>query len=408
MSKQDNLTDFLTDVADAIREKKGTTEKINPQNFSDEIRSLGAERQSVEWNDVNFYDYDGTRLYSYTWDEAMAMTELPPLPTAKGLICQEWNYTLEDIKAQSGRCDIGATYITDDGKTRFYLTIDSERAKDMWLYLTASVSGGIVVDWGDGTVETPTGTTLSLNHKYAELGDYVVAIEVKNGVLEFRGSSTYNVVSEVLAPFFERARAVRKIEIGYGISQINNYSFYMLTSLKYLSIPKEVTVLNGVFCMNCSSLVAFVIPKMVKSLGANAFGYCSSLKVVAIPNDFNELPNYVFTNCFSMRALVLPKKTQVINSSLFNYCISLQTFVSSEGVTKIYSSVFTNCKSTAYFDFSACNTIPTLSNSNSFSGINQSAKIIVPDDLYDEWISATNWSTLASKIVKNSECTRPL
>lgn len=40
MSKQDNLTDFLTDVADAIREKKGTTEKINPQNFADEIKSL--------------------------------------------------------------------------------------------------------------------------------------------------------------------------------------------------------------------------------------------------------------------------------------------------------------------------------------------------------------------------------
>lgn len=40
MSKQDNLTDFLTDVADAIREKKGSSEKINPQNFSEEIKNL--------------------------------------------------------------------------------------------------------------------------------------------------------------------------------------------------------------------------------------------------------------------------------------------------------------------------------------------------------------------------------
>jgi hypothetical protein len=30
MAKNDNLQDFLTDVADAIREKKGTTDKINP------------------------------------------------------------------------------------------------------------------------------------------------------------------------------------------------------------------------------------------------------------------------------------------------------------------------------------------------------------------------------------------
>lgn len=43
MSKQDNLTDFLTDVAEAIREKKGTTEKINPQNFSEEIKNLPSE-----------------------------------------------------------------------------------------------------------------------------------------------------------------------------------------------------------------------------------------------------------------------------------------------------------------------------------------------------------------------------
>ena len=40
MAKNDNLTDFLTDVANAIRDKKGTTDPINPQNFSDEIASI--------------------------------------------------------------------------------------------------------------------------------------------------------------------------------------------------------------------------------------------------------------------------------------------------------------------------------------------------------------------------------
>lgn len=40
MAKNDNLTDFLVDVADAIREKKGTTELINPQDFASEIASI--------------------------------------------------------------------------------------------------------------------------------------------------------------------------------------------------------------------------------------------------------------------------------------------------------------------------------------------------------------------------------
>lgn len=40
MSKRDNLTEFLKGVANAIRNKKGTTAKINPQNFESEIGSI--------------------------------------------------------------------------------------------------------------------------------------------------------------------------------------------------------------------------------------------------------------------------------------------------------------------------------------------------------------------------------
>ena len=36
----DNLTDFLTDLADAIREKTGTNDLINPQDFAAEIASI--------------------------------------------------------------------------------------------------------------------------------------------------------------------------------------------------------------------------------------------------------------------------------------------------------------------------------------------------------------------------------
>lgn len=40
MSKDNNLHDFLQDVADAIKEKKGSNEPINAQNFADEIKNL--------------------------------------------------------------------------------------------------------------------------------------------------------------------------------------------------------------------------------------------------------------------------------------------------------------------------------------------------------------------------------
>ena len=40
MAKTDNLSDFLTDVANSIRTKTGTTEQINAQDFSDKILSI--------------------------------------------------------------------------------------------------------------------------------------------------------------------------------------------------------------------------------------------------------------------------------------------------------------------------------------------------------------------------------
>ena len=42
MAKNNNLTDFLTGVADAIRTKKGTSGLINPQDFESEIASISS------------------------------------------------------------------------------------------------------------------------------------------------------------------------------------------------------------------------------------------------------------------------------------------------------------------------------------------------------------------------------
>ena len=66
MSKQDNLTDFLKDVANAIREKKGTTEKINPQDFASEIASIeGGESSASIW--TGHADVEG--LKAIGWDD---------------------------------------------------------------------------------------------------------------------------------------------------------------------------------------------------------------------------------------------------------------------------------------------------------------------------------------------------
>lgn len=55
MAKNDNLSDFMTDIADAIRAKKGTSEPINAQDFSAEIASIEGGGGSAE-DTITYWD----------------------------------------------------------------------------------------------------------------------------------------------------------------------------------------------------------------------------------------------------------------------------------------------------------------------------------------------------------------
>ena len=55
---------------------------------------------------------------------------------------------------------------------------------------------------------------------------------------------------------------------------------------------------------------------------------------------------------------------------------------------------------TTVLDFRSARQIPTLTDEY---GVTRAAKIIVPDDLYESWITADIWKKAASVIVKASE-----
>ena len=52
-----------------------------------------------------------------------------------------------------------------------------------------------------------------------------------------------------------------------------------------------------------------------------------------------------------------------------------------------------------FYDFTSQTAVPTLKNTNAFASIPSDCEIRVPAALYDEWIAATNWSSLADNIV---------
>jgi len=71
--------------------------------------------------------------------------------------------------------------------------------------------------------------------------------------------------------------------------------------------------------------------------------------------------------------------------------ISRQSFITNYGIEKYDFTNYTG------------STPPTLITVDVFNGISVSSKIVVPDDLYNVWIAASNWTAYADYIYKASE-----
>ena len=84
----------LTQIADAIREKSGSSDTYRPGEMPEAILEIST--YSGEGADPNkpirFYDPYGNLVYSYSVSEMEELTELPNLPEFAGLIGQEWNW----------------------------------------------------------------------------------------------------------------------------------------------------------------------------------------------------------------------------------------------------------------------------------------------------------------------------
>lgn len=432
MGKANNLGDFMTDLADAIREKTGATEPINPQDFSDTIKGIttGGGVVSMPPNNVNFRDYDGTILHSYSKDEFLSLTGMPPLPTREGLICQEWNWDFADAVeyvSEYGGLEVGATYITDDGKTRLYITITAEGRTDVPLYLNQTVANGVTINWGDGSAtQTLSGTgNVNTTHHYNTIGDYVISLEVAEGcALTLGQKSSAGVFGSSSDPSVYRTM-LTKVE-GGKYAKFSSYAFRGCCSLLWVVIPPEGIVRNSSYTFgDCYSLQSVVYPKTMTITGAYelenccslwfisypgtttqmpsaALRYCYSLKSLYIPHKVGSIQTYFARECKSLSSLIIPKNIPSISAFSFYGCVSLVS-VKMPKISTIERSLFDECTSMAFYDFSTFEAVPTLSNTSAFSNIPSDCKIIVPDALYDTWIAATNWSTYASNIIKKSE-----
>ena len=401
----------LTDIADAIREKTGKTDTMTPLEMPGEIAAIqggGGGGAAVSPKEVNFVDCDGTVLYAYTVSEAEALTELPPLPSHAGLICQGWNWSLDDIKALGRSVVVGAMYITDDGKTRLYITIPSNSMagrpparSDVPLYIQQTVANGVTIDWGDGSpAETLDGTgVVNTTHHYDEAGDYVITLEPGEGCELGLGasSSSYCVMGSTENNERVYCNMLQKVEIGRGTTSIGNNAFQYCYSLASVTIPDGITSIGNITFRYCYSLASVTIPDGTTSIGNNAFQFCYSLASVTIPDGITSIRNSTFQSCYSLASVTIPDGITSIGNNAFQYCQSLASVTIPDGITSIGSSAFSYCYGMKEYHLLPA-TPPTLSNTNVFNNIPDGCIIYVPAGSLEAYQTATNWSAYADQM----------
>ena len=424
---------------------------------------------------VNFYDYDGTKIANFSYEELEELTQLPELPThpEKGLVATGWTSTLAEVKSVEApnRLDVGAVYAPTGDAT--VLVIRPEKDVALTMTFSQSVSNGVTVDWGDGSVaETVAGTgVVNVTHTYTgNTAETEITITPSNGcdlVLGFNDTgnkSMFGATSESNNPQIVRAYI--------GKASIGNYAFYYMSGMAEMTISSSVTAIGNNAFQSCYGLDSIVIPNSVISIGSYAFQNCYALASVVIPNSVTNIGTYAFQSCYGLDSIVIPNSVTTIGNSAFNGCHGLNSVAIPNSMTTIVNSMFQGCyglssvvipnsvttvESYAFqncfglssivipnsvtsfgntaiqycrkltdvkfeartsiqiqswlpsdnrvkaIDFTACEQVPTISDANFLYNLKPYTNIIVPDDLYEDWIVAAKWSTKASQIVKASD-----
>ena len=382
-----------------------------------------------EESDINFWDYEGTLLYSWTLAELATKTELPPLPSHDGLVCQGWNWTLQDIKDAGRELDIGALYITDDGKTRLYVDVDTETWDDFILNYWQSAKNAVTVNWGDGSAEEISSTSgwVTLRHVYESSGAYMITLAISGGATIIFTDLISDGESE-----YSRARnsMLTKVELGANV-KISYFVFGMASRMQTFTAPMGTIFSGSRLFERCTALRAFIAPavlpdtqtfynaatiRIVSTVKGNVLGdsffntaitrlncdlttanQAQALERVHIKAVNGQVGK--FSSCRSLLEVTIPADATTFVAAAFNGDNALRRVTCLGDIASIPAQLFQRCYSLRFVDFTHCTAVPTLANVNAFDQTNPQLEIRVPASLADAWKAATNWSSLADHIV---------
>ena len=414
MSKAFINESTLTDIADAIRSKTGGNSTYLPSEMAAAIESISTK--PLEPKAVNFYDYDGTLIYSYTKSEAMALTELPPFPTNhENLVGESYNWTLDEIKYNlSAVCgtqiDVACFYITQDGLTHMYVEV--EPGKSSLNLQCVSLTSNSQLNWGDGSGSVTIQNYLrSFSHTYSVSATCVFDVVItggNNSTLSI-GNNSSNIksitinfasnVSKYLTKFSCKQTVSSSVYMSYNTQYSSsdvNFGWAKDFNLKYLPITRNALISGAYAFQNNINLEVVSIPPTITTIPQYGFINCVSLKNITIPA--TSATTILRTTCYpaqGLRTVATPPNVSFPGASNFNGCVGLTTaYINSPNMD---SQMFYNCTNlkTLYVN----SVTPPTGNAN--GAIPSSIQTIyIPIGTLADYQADSVWGTFSSKFVE--------
>ena len=434
-------------IAEKLAQIAENEQKVYNAGYEKGKAEGGGGRVAVEEKDVNFYDYDGTLLYSYTLEEAQALTELPPAPDWHDeLVFFEWNWSLDAIKAENCQIDVGAMYDTNDGKAHLHITIEEYASKVVSLVALGYNGYGGCIDWGDGseilTVAAQTPTNYS--HEYQSAGNYVIKVWADSTYIYLGYNSGSTNMFGATSNQKPQALLLRKAFVGTKC-RVERYCFAYCSQLEYVTLNPNHGVSYGM-CQGASNLVCCHLAKRNYKHNYYAFRDCGSLRCATLSDATTYISSGQFRNCNTLKRIrgkksvifsesynfytctALTEARGVMNSGstaafyqnfalrkfefgdastgipnqAFDSCYALQSLDIPSSVTTIGSQALRNVLCMRKLKFNSV-TPPTVANANAFESFPADCVVEVPKGTLATYQAATNYASIAAQMVEVSE-----
>ena len=274
------------------------------------------------------------------WSEYADMICAKPQPTNEiwytstdGEIVEPYDATVFGANIISNSYETGQGVITFDGPVteigryafsgRSYISSSGRRLLSIKIPNSVKVIGYEAFSYSRlENIELGTGVTKIEDWAFSDC-QYLTSLTIPNSVEEI-GSSIYHKVNgghKMTAFYGKFASEDNRCLIVDG--ELNSFASVGLTEY---TIPEGVTSIGDRAFIYCYNLTNIVIPDGVTSIGMYAFSQCSSLTSITIPDSVTSIENMAFHDCRALRNISIPDNVTSIAEEVFVGCDALSAF----------------------------------------------------------------------------------